>query len=136
MAEIHSFLVSNGVNPSDFDAFICNSGADLYYSSSHSEDNPFVSDLYYHSHIEYRWGGEGLRKTLAKWASSIIDKKAASKNEEHVVTEDEEISTNYCYAFNIHKPGLVPPVKELRKLMRIHALFRHCLFVYLLAEES
>lgn len=107
MAEIHSFLVSKGVNPSDFDAFICNSGADLYYSSSHSEDNPFVFDLYYHSHIEYRWGGEGLRKTLVKWASSIIDKKAENKNEEHVVTEDEEVSTNYCYAFNIHKPGLV-----------------------------
>ncbi|XP_024960670.1 probable sucrose-phosphate synthase 1 [Cynara cardunculus var. scolymus] len=128
MAEIHSFLVSKGVNPSDFDAFICNSGADLYYSSSHSEDNPFVFDLYYHSHIEYRWGGEGLRKTLVKWASSIIDKKAANKNEEHVVTEDEEITTNYCYAFNIHKPGLVPPVKELRKLMRIHALRCHVIY--------
>ncbi|KAJ0496037.1 putative sucrose-phosphate synthase [Helianthus annuus] len=128
MAQIHSFLVSNGVNPSVFDAFICNSGADLYYSSSHSEDNPFVFDLYYHSHIEYRWGGEGLRKTLVKWASSIVDKTAANKNEEHVVTEDEEVSTNYCYAFNIHKPGLVPPVKELRKLMRIQALRCHVIY--------
>lgn len=107
IAEVHSFLVKKGVNPADFDAFICNSGADLYYSSSHSEDNPFVFDLYYHSHIEYRWGGEGLRKTLVKWASSIIDKKAEKKSEEHVVTEDEEVTTNYCYAFNIHKPGLV-----------------------------
>lgn len=128
MAEVHNFLVSKGVNPSDFDAFICNSGADLYYSSSHSEDNPFVFDLYYHSHIEYRWGGEGLRKTLVKWASSIIDKKAENKNEEHVVTEDEEVSTNYCYAFNIHKPELVPPVKELRKLMRIQALRCHVIY--------
>ncbi|XP_076892443.1 putative sucrose-phosphate synthase 1 [Bidens hawaiensis] len=128
MAQIHSLLVSKSVNPSVFDAYICNSGADLYYSSSHSEDNPFVFDLYYHSHIEYRWGGEGLRKTLVKWASSIIDKKAENKNEEHVVTEDEEVSTNYCYAFNINKPGLVPPVKELRKLMRIQALRCHAIY--------
>ncbi|KVH93743.1 hypothetical protein Ccrd_004201 [Cynara cardunculus var. scolymus] len=111
MAEVHSFLVSKGLNPSEFDAFICNSGADLYYTSSHSEDNPFVFDLYYHSHIEYRWGGEGLRKTLVRWASSIIDKKAQNKNEEHVVTEDEAVSTNYCYAFK------VPPAKELRKYL-------------------
>ncbi|KAL4564035.1 hypothetical protein LXL04_028085 [Taraxacum kok-saghyz] len=130
MAEIHSFLVKKGVNPSDFDAFICNSGADLYYSSSHSEDNPFVFDLYYHSHIEYRWGGEGLRKTLVKWAGSIIDKNADSKNknEQHVVTEDEEVTTNYCYAFNIHKPGLAPPVRELQKLMRIQALRCHVIY--------
>ncbi|KAI7751649.1 hypothetical protein M8C21_026209 [Ambrosia artemisiifolia] len=128
MAEIHSYLVSNGLSPSDFDAFICNSGADLYYSSSHSEDNPFVFDLYYHSHIEYRWGGEGLRKTLVRWASSIIDKKAQNKNEEHVVTEDESVSTNYCYAFNVQNPALVPPAKELRKMMRIQALRCHIIY--------
>ncbi|XP_076902220.1 putative sucrose-phosphate synthase 1 [Bidens hawaiensis] len=128
MAEIHSFMVSNGLNRSDFDTFICNSSADLYYTSSHSVDNPLVFDLYYHSHIEYRWGGEGLRTTLVRWASSVIDKKAQNKNEEHVVTEDAAVSTNYCYAFNVRNPALVPPAKELRKMMRIHAL--RCHFIY------
>ncbi|PWA90695.1 sucrose-phosphate synthase 1 [Artemisia annua] len=128
MAEVHSFLVSKGLNPSDFDAFICNSGADLYYTSSHSEENPFVSDLYYHSHIEYRWGGEGLRKTLVRWASSIIDKKAENKNEAHVITEDEEVTTDYCYAFNVRNPALVPPAKEVRKMMRIQALRCHVIY--------
>ncbi|XP_076957027.1 putative sucrose-phosphate synthase 1 isoform X2 [Bidens hawaiensis] len=128
MAEIHSFMVSNGINPSDFDAFICRSGADLYYTSSHSEDNPFVFDLYYHSHIEYRWGGGGLRKTLVRWASSVIDKNAKNKKEEHVVTEDEAVSTNYCYAFNVRNPALVPPAKELRKMMTIQALSCHVIY--------
>lgn len=105
MSEVHSFLVSEGGNPTDFDAFICNSGGDLYYSSPQSEGNPFVVDLYYHSHIEYRWGGEGLRKTLARWAAAITDKKG--EDEEHVVTEDENISTDYCYAFKVQKPGVV-----------------------------
>uniref|UniRef100_A0A5B6ZIB2 Sucrose-phosphate synthase n=1 Tax=Davidia involucrata TaxID=16924 RepID=A0A5B6ZIB2_DAVIN len=126
LSEIHSFIVSGGLSPSDFDAFICNSGSDLYYSSLNVEDNPFVVDLYYHSHIEYRWGGEGLRKTLVRWAASITDKKG--KNEEQIVTEDEKISTNYCYAFKVRKTGVVPPVKELRKLMRIQALRCHAIY--------
>ncbi|KAK8543242.1 hypothetical protein V6N13_136229 [Hibiscus sabdariffa] len=126
ISEIHSFLVSGGLNANDFDAFICNSGSDLFYSTINPEDGPFVIDFYYHSHIEYRWGGEGLRKTLVRWAGSITDKKAG--NEEHVVTSAEQLSTNYCYAFEIKNAGMVPPVKELRKSLRIQAL--RCNVVY------
>ncbi|KAI3443885.1 hypothetical protein Pfo_000550 [Paulownia fortunei] len=123
ITEMRSFLISEGLNPTDFDAFVCNSGGDLYYSSLHLEDNPFVVDLYYHSHIEYRWGGEGLRKTLVRWAASITDKRG--EKEEHIVVEDEETSADYCYSFKVQKTGVVPPVKELRKLMRIQALRCH-----------
>lgn len=105
ISEIHSFLVSGGLSPSDFDAYICNSGSDLYYPSLSSEERPFVVDLYYHSHIEYRWGGEGLRKTLVRWAASITDKK--DENEEQVVIPSEQLSTDYCYTFNVKKPGKV-----------------------------
>ncbi|KAK1389452.1 Sucrose-phosphate synthase [Heracleum sosnowskyi] len=124
MSEVHSFLVSEGVSPTDFDAFICNSGGDLYYSSPQSEENPFIVDLYYHSHIEYRWGGEGLRKTLVRWAASIVDQMDG----EPVVTEDENISTDYCYSFKVRKPGVVPPVREIRKRMRIQALRCHVIY--------
>lgn len=102
--EIRSFLISEGLNTTDFDAFICNSGGDLYYSSVTSEDNSFVVDLYYHSHIEYRWGSEGLRKTIVRWASSLADKKGGK---EDLVVEDEETSADYCYSFKIQKPGAV-----------------------------
>jgi sucrose-phosphate synthase len=105
ISEIRSFLASGGFSPCDFDAFICNSGSDLYYSTPNPEDGPFVVDFYYHSHIEYRWGGEGLRKTLVRWASSVSDKKA--ENEERIVTAAEQLSTDYCYAFTVKKPGLV-----------------------------
>nr|AAL34531.1 sucrose-phosphate synthase [Ipomoea batatas] len=115
-----------GHESTDFDAFICNSGGDLYYSSSHSEDNPFVVDLYYHSHIEYRWGGEGLRKTLVRWAASISDKKG--EKEEHIVVEDEKNSADYCYTFKVQKSGGDPSVKELRKSMRIQALRCHVVY--------
>lgn len=110
ISEIRSFLVSGGFSPNDFDAFICNSGSDLYYPSHTSEDRPFVVDFYYHSHIEYRWGGEGLRKTLVRWAASPSDKK--SEKEEQIVVASEQLSTDYCYTFKVQKPGKVinPPL--------------------------
>ncbi|KAK8523565.1 hypothetical protein V6N12_048082 [Hibiscus sabdariffa] len=125
ISEIHSFLISGGLNPRDFDAFICNSGSDLFYSTVNPEDGPFVIDFYYHSHIEPRWGGEGLRKTLVRWAGSINEK---AENEEQIVTAAEQLSANYCYAFQVKNAGLVPPVKELRKWLRIQAL--RCNVIY------
>nr|GEX13490.1 probable sucrose-phosphate synthase 1 [Tanacetum cinerariifolium] len=79
----------------------------LFLTEAKTKATCSLDDMYCHSHIEYRRDGEGIRKTSVKWSSSIIDRKAENKNEEHVVTEDEEVSTNYCYAFNIHKPELV-----------------------------
>lgn len=118
--------MSGGLNPNDFDAFICNSGSDLHYTSLNNEDGPFVVDFYYHSHIEYRWGGEGLRKTLIRWASSLNEKKA--DNDEQIVTLAEHLSTDYCYTFTVKKPAAVPPVRELRKLLRIQALRCHVVY--------
>ncbi|XP_058112059.1 probable sucrose-phosphate synthase 1 isoform X2 [Magnolia sinica] len=133
ISEIHSLLVSGGMNATDFDAFICNSGSDLYYPSSNSSEDmpsatelPFVIDLDYHSQIEYRWGGEGLRKTLVRWTDSVVDKKG--ENEERIVTEDEQRSTTYCYAFNVNNPTRIPSVKELRKMMRIQGLRCHVVY--------
>ncbi|KAL3745458.1 hypothetical protein ACJRO7_014545 [Eucalyptus globulus] len=123
--EVHSLLTSGGLNLTDFDAFICSSGSDLLYPSSSSDDGPsglpFVIDLDYRSHIEYRWGGEGLRKILVRWAASINDKKGG----ENIVAEDESGSSSYCFSFKVEDYDLIPPVKELRKLMRIQALRCH-----------
>ncbi|XP_006659287.1 probable sucrose-phosphate synthase 4 [Oryza brachyantha] len=129
ISEIHSLLTSGGIQATDFDAFICNSGSDLCYPSSSSEDMlspaelPFMIDLDYHSQIEYRWGGEGLRKTLIRWA--------AEKNNESgqvVLVEDEECSSTYCVSFRVKNTEAVPPMKDLRKTMRIQALRCHVLY--------
>ncbi|XP_039057230.1 probable sucrose-phosphate synthase 1 isoform X1 [Hibiscus syriacus] len=125
ISEVHSLLVSGGISPLDFDAFICNSGGELYYPSTSLEDStglPFMVDSDYQSHIEYRWGGEGLRKTLVRWATSVNDKNG------EIVLEDESRTSVHCYAFNVKDPELVPPIKELRKLMRIQAL--RCNVIY------
>lgn len=110
ISEIHSLLVTGGLTVFDFDAFICNSGSEVYYPSSNSDvmlvDSklPFVVDEDYHSQIEYRWGAESLRSTLVRWAASIVDKE---RENEQIVREDEERSTGYCYAFEVKNPGLV-----------------------------
>ncbi|KMT02758.1 hypothetical protein BVRB_8g193450 [Beta vulgaris subsp. vulgaris] len=126
MPEIQNYLLSKGFNLHDFDAYICNSGSELYYSSLNSEESNIIADSDYHSHIEYRWGGEGLRRTLLRWAASITEKNG--ENEEQVITEDEEVSTGYCFAFKIKNQNKVPPTKELRKSMRIQALRCHVIY--------
>ena len=107
ISEIYSLLISGGFSASDFDGFICNSGSELYYPSSNSEDSPsglpFVVDLDYRLHTEYRWGGESLRRTLIRWASSVNDKNGNTQ----IVSEDESGSTAHCYAFQVKDPTLV-----------------------------
>ncbi|ESQ41065.1 hypothetical protein EUTSA_v10012643mg [Eutrema salsugineum] len=74
ISETHTTLLSGGLKPQDFDAVICNSGSELYFTVSASEDKtvlPYSLDTDYHSHIEFRWGGENLRKTLIRWISSV-----------------------------------------------------------------
>ncbi|GMH20576.1 hypothetical protein Nepgr_022417 [Nepenthes gracilis] len=126
LSEVESYMLSKGLNLHDFDAYVCNSGSDLYYSSHNSEESPFEADLDYHSHIEYRWGGEGLKKTLHRWVGSITDKK--DETEEQIVAEDDEHTTDFCLAFRIQNPEKVPPVKEVRKLMRMQALRCHVVY--------
>ncbi|KAL9223960.1 hypothetical protein vseg_000041 [Gypsophila vaccaria] len=126
MPETQSYLSSKGFNLHDFDAYICNSGSDLYYSSMNVDDSLIIADSDYNSHIEYRWGGEGLRKTLLRWVSTITEKKG--DEEEQVIIEDEEVSTDYCFSFKIKNPEKVPPIKELRKSMRIQALRCHAIY--------
>jgi sucrose-phosphate synthase len=102
ISEIHALLISEGIETSDFDALICNSGSDVCYPSSSSEDMlspgelPFMIDLDYHSQIDYRWGGEGLRKTILRWAT-----EQNNESGQKIVIQDEECSSSYCISFKV-----------------------------------
>lgn len=108
ISEIISLLESGGFNPMDFDAFICNSGSELYYPASNSEGGssglPVIPDFDYHSHIGYRWGGEGLRKTLVRWAANINEKKGVEGGQ---IVEAESGSATHCCAFKLTNPEMV-----------------------------
>jgi sucrose-phosphate synthase len=110
ISEIHSLLISAGMVPTDFDAFICNSGSDLFYPSQ-TGDSPstsrvtFALDRNYQSHVEYHWGGEGLRKYLVKWASSVVERRG--RMEKQVIFDDSEHSSTCCLAFRVVNPNYV-----------------------------
>jgi sucrose-phosphate synthase len=98
------------MHPAGFDAFICNSGSSIYYPS-YSGNTPtsskvtHVIDQNHQSHIEYRWGGEGLRKYLVKWATSVVERKG--RIERQMIFEDSEHSSAYCLAFKVVNPNHV-----------------------------
>jgi len=128
IAEIRSLIKYTGMLPTDFDAFICNCGSDIYYPSR-SSDVPnnslvtFALDNNYRSHIEYRWGGEGLRKYLVKWASSVVERRG--RTEKQVIFEDSEHSSTYCLAFRVVNPNHVsffPEFSSLVENLLIHYL--------------
>ncbi|KAL9267329.1 Sucrose-phosphate synthase-like protein [Drosera capensis] len=130
IAELNSILQSGGLSASEFDAFICNSGGELYYPSTRAEDKstgfPFIKDSNYHSHVEYRWGGENLRKTLVKWATSVNEKKG--QDGAQIVIAEDSASTSHCYAFKVNDFSLLTPLKELRKFLRFQALRCHSVY--------
>lgn len=57
VAEVQSFLELSMLKPHDFDAYICNSGGDIYYPCLNSEEKSsgpsFMVDLDYQTHIDY-----------------------------------------------------------------------------------
>ncbi|XP_027183087.1 probable sucrose-phosphate synthase 1 [Coffea eugenioides] len=128
ISETNCLLKLGGFRPRDFDAFICNSGGEIYYPSSCSEekpsDHPFIVDSDYHLHIDYRWGANDLRKTLVRWAASVNQKK---KYEDGPAMTEHDSGSTHCYAFKVREPEVLPPVKEIRKLMRNQALRCHAI---------
>ncbi|XP_057522817.1 sucrose-phosphate synthase [Amaranthus tricolor] len=130
LSDVNSLLASGGLKPADFDAFICNSGSELYYPSMVSEGNsaesPFVQDEDYYSHIDYRWGGEGLWKTLVRWVASVNEKNGDKAPQ--IVCADDDSSTAHCYAFKVNDYSLAPSAKEIRKWLRIQGLRCHAIY--------
>ncbi|EPS69735.1 hypothetical protein M569_05029 [Genlisea aurea] len=132
MSEINSSLEAAGLKSSHFDAFICNSGSEIYYpcppiSERNNNNNvQYMVDSDYQAHIDYRWGGESLRNSLIRWASSV-NEKAKGNDEQPVITELDS-GSSHCNEFWIRDHTLVPPLRELRRMMRIHAL--RCYPVY------
>jgi sucrose-phosphate synthase len=122
------------MNLGDFDAFICSSGSEIYYTGSSNADNLTTAgdstctiDLDYVSHIDYRWGGEGLRRTMVRWAESVAKK---GEKAECVVLEDKQRCNKHCLAFQIKDPTVVPTVEKLRKQLRMQGLRCHVIYCH------
>ncbi|KAL0452015.1 UNVERIFIED_CONTAM: putative sucrose-phosphate synthase 2 [Sesamum latifolium] len=77
MPELTEFLKSGNIKVNDFDALICTSGSEVYYPG---EDGKLCPDPDYASHIDYRWGLDGLKKTIWKLMNTEGGKFGQSSN--------------------------------------------------------
>jgi hypothetical protein len=91
------------VSPHDFDAFVCGSGSEVYYPAESGIETELQVDADYQSHIDYRWGYNGLRKTMPRITS--LDGEVESKNP--IFIEDEETCNPHCLAYRLTKPDSV-----------------------------
>lgn len=85
------FLTRGKIQVNEFDALICSSGSEVYYPGTYAEDGKLLPDPDYASHIEYRWGCDGLKKTI--W------KLCASEGEENPIEEDTKSSNSHCISY-------------------------------------
>ncbi|CAI9776979.1 unnamed protein product [Fraxinus pennsylvanica] len=92
--QLTEFLESGNIKVNDFDALICSSGCEVYY---HEDGEKPCPDPDYASHIDYRWGSDGLKKTIWKLMNtSVNDVKSGA-----VIEEDAKSSNCHCLSYLI-----------------------------------
>jgi len=129
-SEIVEMLSSAGLSPMEFDALICSSGSEVYYPASFSDDSGNAHDIDlqadkdYSAHIDYRWGYEGLRKTMARLNTS----DAESANNDKILVEDTGNCNSHCLAYTVTNSDIAPTVDQLRQRLRMRGLRCHVMF--------
>lgn len=108
VSEVVSLLTSSGLSPREFDALICSSGSEVYYPAGGfdegSTDVDLNADADYKSHIDYRWGYDGLRKTMARLN---IDSEKGDSKSEGILVEDADRCNSHCLAYHVNNADFV-----------------------------
>lgn len=98
----------------EFDALICSSGSELYYPASNAHEAcngalepQFFADPDYATHIEYRWGGEGLKKTMAKLLNIEEAGEGTENTGDCAIIEDQANSNSHCLCYEVKEPSKV-----------------------------
>lgn len=101
VSETIEFLTSGKIQVNEFDALICSSGSEVYYPGTYTEeDGKLFPDPDYASHIDYRWGCEGLKKTIWK----LMNTSEGGDNTDESsspIQEDVKSSNAHCISYLI-----------------------------------
>ncbi|KAF5465043.1 hypothetical protein F2P56_015075 [Juglans regia] len=128
MSETVEFLMSGNIQVNEFDALICSSGSEVYYPGTYSEeDGKLLPDPDYASHIDYRWGCEGLKKTIWK----LINTSEGGENSyesSSPIQEDLKSSNAHCISYLIKDPRKAKKVDDLRQKLRMRGLRCHSMY--------
>ncbi|XP_047319312.1 probable sucrose-phosphate synthase 2 isoform X2 [Impatiens glandulifera] len=122
ISELMAFLKSGNINVNEFDALVCSSGSEVYYPGTYIQDGKLYPDPDYVSHIEYRWGSDGLKKTISKLMSS---------NESHsskFFEQDLEASNSHCLSYKIKDLTKARKIDDLRQKLRMRGLRCHLMY--------
>ncbi|XVF29078.1 hypothetical protein REPUB_Repub15cG0089100 [Reevesia pubescens] len=127
VSETVEFLESARFQVNDFDALICSSGSEVYYPGTYTEEGgKLFPDPDYASHIAYRWGYEGLKKTIWKLMNPAGEEK--STRSRSLIEEDVKSSNAHCVAYFVKDPSKVKKVDDLRQKLRMRGLRCHPMY--------
>lgn len=123
LSELTAFLKSGNLKINDFDALICSSGSEVYYPGSYCDaDGKLYTDPDYTSHIEYRWGSDGLKKTIWKLMNP------SDLGQAKVIEEDTKASNSHCLSYLIKNPSKAKKIDDLRQKLRMRGLRCHLMY--------
>ncbi|KAH7573018.1 hypothetical protein JRO89_XS03G0051800 [Xanthoceras sorbifolium] len=128
LSETMKFLNSAEIQVNEFDALICSSGGEVYYPGTYTEeDGKLFPDPDYASHIDYRWGIDGLKKTIWK----LMNTTEGGENSVQTaspIQEDQKSSNAHCISYLIKDPSKVRRVDDLRQKLRMRGLRCHPMY--------
>ncbi|CAK7328425.1 unnamed protein product [Dovyalis caffra] len=128
LTETTEFLTSAKIHVNEFDALICNSGGEVYYPGTCTQlDGKLVRDPDYAAHIDYRWGCDGLKKTIWKLMNTTEGGKQSDESSSPI-EEDKKSSNAHCIAYFVKDRSKVKRVDDLRQKLRMRGLRCHPMY--------
>ncbi|XP_057766265.1 probable sucrose-phosphate synthase 2 isoform X2 [Salvia miltiorrhiza] len=127
MSELTEFLKSGNIKLNDFDALICSSGSEVYYPGTYTEEGGKpCPDPDYATHIDYRWGSDGLKKTIWKLMNATEGLKSSQSS--GVIEHDVKSSNSHCLSYLIRDLSKARKVDDLRQKLRMRGLRCHLMY--------
>lgn len=128
VSETIEFLNSMKIEANEFDALICSSGGEVYYPGTYTEEGgKLFPDPDYAAHIDYRWGCDGLKKTIWKLMNTT-EGGENSKNSSCSIQEDQKSSNAHCISYLIKDPSKAKRIDDLRQKLRMRGLRCHPMY--------
>ncbi|WOL18727.1 sucrose-phosphate synthase [Canna indica] len=132
ISEVLNLLKLGKIPATDFDALICSSGSEVYYPGTAQcidAEGKLCADPDYATHIEYRWGYDGVKRTLSRLMNSHggeDDKR--SKKSTSIIEEDFESCNPHCVSFMVKDSAEANSVVDLRRKLRMRGLRCHIMY--------
>eukprot|EP00897_Mesotaenium_endlicherianum_P008893 jgi/Mesen1/8031/ME000427S07320 len=140
--EVLKLLTDGGVDLQDLDLVIAGSGSELYYTSAapsasgeqqqqkgviaDGKGAALILDTDYEEHVEYRWGGDGLRRSMARVIAAASE--GTGERAQRALAEDEKRCSSRRLTYRVLDASQAPTADALRKRLRMRGLRCHVVY--------